>query len=86
MDLPDEISWSVESCKVATDDTKTSFVTLFDNYECLNDLFNVDFEGRTADQTFQSGEDIFPFTFQAFTFGQELAVDASLYLVSTQTF
>ena len=84
VDLPAEISWSVEYCKVATDDTKTSFVTLFDNYECLNDLFNVDFEGRTADQTFQSGDDIFPFTFQAFTFGQLLAEDASLYLVSIQ--
>ena len=79
--FPSELTWSVEYCNAASDSTKTSYISLFDNYECKNDIFHFAFTDRTADQYYYNQNDFYNFNFQAFSFGESLSSDSSIYLV-----
>ena len=80
--FPEELTWSVEYCNAATSSDKTTFVNLFKDFECINDFFVFSFDDRAAEQTFQPAESPYDFSFQAFSFGEVLNSDSSIYLVS----
>ena len=75
--LPAGIEWYVEYCRAAKDSGTTgTYVPLIEDYECKNDIFDIDMDGRAA----LAYSSPYKFSFHSFVFDEAGSNSDQLYL------
>ena len=75
--LPAGLEWYVEYCRAAKDSGSTgTYASLIEDFECKNDIFDIDLDGRAA----LAYSSPYKFEFHSFVFDESGAASDSLYL------